>query len=497
VDEIEELLETLPSDLEGAYDQALAAIHKKDGNAGTFAERAFQWVLSCPTPLDISYLGVAVCQDPTKPFDATKKKTGDYVLSVCQNLLVANSGWVGFSHLSVQEYFDKKWQWKEQKGAKAHAHVAKVCLRALTDPCLPYESLETREYPRKAYKHCFYLNNYIDNYWHDRARRCDTYPDAELTNLMNTFFGQPNKSSRYYRHWVSKEALDGLPPIARDKDKPFLACVFLGLSRQFNIWRESHPDLLDANLETSDGYHIIELATSHSSFDIFASLLELGANLHARVKHNDIDKTLTVGQSSLYRATLCQVDGSPNKIQALLDKGVDPNFTVAEPNLTSYHSYGGRDAFYYPGRAFTLVFGGTLLQILARNSLVEQARCLLSAGVDISPVHPLYGTALHCAVSSGMPKIVQLLLEEGADVQAKGGKYGTVLKASENLTSQSARDREPGWDPMEVVRLLLDAGAEMEPGDNRAALIDRTQKKLDDSQREHNDETYEDDCYPM
>ncbi|KAH6986852.1 hypothetical protein EDB80DRAFT_176155 [Ilyonectria destructans] len=54
---------------------------------------------------------------------------------------------------------------------------------------------------------------------------------------------------------------------------------------------------------------------------------------------------------------------------------------------------------------------------------------LLEKGVDVNAKGGRYGSALQAASAKGYDKIVQLLLEKGADVNAKGGCYGSALEA--------------------------------------------------------------------
>ena len=41
-----------------------------------------------------------------------------------------------------------------------------------------------------------------------------------------------------------------------------------------------------------------------------------------------------------------------------------------------------------------------------------------------------YGNALQAASVSGHEKVVQMLLDQGADVNAQGGEYGNALQAA-------------------------------------------------------------------
>ncbi|KAL8701797.1 MAG: hypothetical protein Q9201_004711 [Fulgogasparrea decipioides] len=63
-----------------------------------------------------------------------------------------------------------------------------------------------------------------------------------------------------------------------------------------------------------------------------------------------------------------------------------------------------------------------------------------------------YGTTLHAASAGGHNKIVEMLLDKGADINAQGGEYGNALQAA--ITE--------GHD--KVVQILLDKGADVNQG---------------------------------
>ncbi|KAJ7439526.1 ankyrin repeat-containing domain protein, partial [Mycena galericulata] len=55
---------------------------------------------------------------------------------------------------------------------------------------------------------------------------------------------------------------------------------------------------------------------------------------------------------------------------------------------------------------------------------------LLDNGADINTQGGEYGTALQMASVYGHREIVQMLLDNGADVNARGGRYGMALRAA-------------------------------------------------------------------
>ena len=55
---------------------------------------------------------------------------------------------------------------------------------------------------------------------------------------------------------------------------------------------------------------------------------------------------------------------------------------------------------------------------------------LLDNGADVNAQNGLYGTALQTASVEGHISVVQTLLDNGANVNAHGGEFGTALQAA-------------------------------------------------------------------
>lgn len=71
---------------------------------------------------------------------------------------------------------------------------------------------------------------------------------------------------------------------------------------------------------------------------------------------------------------------------------------------------------------------------------------LLDKGADVN-APGIYGSALQAAAGGGDRQIVWLLLDNGANVNAQGGKYGSALQAARQGVSD------------EIAQLLLDREA--------------------------------------
>lgn len=98
---------------------------------------------------------------------------------------------------------------------------------------------------------------------------------------------------------------------------------------------------------------------------------------------------------------------------------------------------------------------GTVLQFACHKASLEIVQLLLDKGADINARAGYYGTALQvvCAFSrEANLSVIQLLLDRGADINAQSGKYGNALQAA----CYSGGDGKS----IELFQLLLDRGAD-------------------------------------
>ena len=62
-----------------------------------------------------------------------------------------------------------------------------------------------------------------------------------------------------------------------------------------------------------------------------------------------------------------------------------------------------------------------------RNKIVQ---VLLNMGADAKAQSEVYGNALHAASAGGHDKIVQLLLDTGADIESRSEKHRSALRSA-------------------------------------------------------------------
>ena len=457
--DVKERLGKLPDSLTKAYEELYSQICGEPGSTALIVDRAFQWIVGSCRPLNASTLVAAVCQDSDSSDLSPVDVDINSLLAACRNLLVVEptTGYCRFCHLSVQEYFESKWQPKMTK-----SKIAKVCLNVLLDPTLnAAQSACTDLYPCEVCDpfsagHCHEkyrpddaqhseiealkpLMSYARHFWHLHCNEACGYDLSEdLFNLIISFFGEPNEPSVAYIRW-------------RDS-----GCCF------------------------SDSYDLIELKYS-AIFGIcclgFPSVLKhcLAAGFQFINQRDDAGLPLLA-------ATLGA--GHPKTATLLIKSGADVNIIWDEWAVNLAKDESLRTVEFWHAVPITLAiqqgdfamaqlllqYGADTTKIVWCNYLLSSAftnanifRALLTAGLDDLVLSRLVSKAVYqlpfvddTASDTPVMEILRLLLAAGADPNEPNhaGRYplanalhGRQLEALQLLLYAGARWPRPDDDP--------------------------------------------------
>lgn len=197
------------------------------------------------------------------------------------------------------------------------------------------------------------------------------------------------------------------------------------------------------DVRNEDGRTPLHAAAAQAKLDIVRALLDGGADPNARLCGGDPNAK---GRTPLHEAAWTADAGV---VSLLLQRGANP-FARAAHDLTpvGFAEMRGKRAATNMRKAIATspIASELNLPSSVRAGLVARAGALLDAGTPVDTIDDGGRTALHHAVMSGQEALVRLLIERGADVNAKdrGGCYPLMRLQ----------------DTPEIARLLLAAGAD-------------------------------------
>jgi len=94
------------------------------------------------------------------------------------------------------------------------------------------------------------------------------------------------------------------------------------------------------------------------------------------------------------------------------------------------------------------------IHVYSSNNQLNKVKSYLKGGGAVDSLGEYASTPLHCASREGNVKIIELLIQYGADVNSKN-RYATVYPLFEILTSAKIEN------PFPLVQLLIDNGADI------------------------------------
>jgi ankyrin repeat protein len=390
------------------------------------------------------------------------------------------------AHFSVKEYLTSErlpepFQHKFSQ-AYARGHMTRSCLAYLS--CLKDEDSSVEVATQ------FPLAQYSAEYWIDHARHSETL-DIVGESILDFF--ENNTAYTVWGRLFHPES-----PWKFDSN-PFNGCP-LYLASLVGLDATVHKLLqrgADVNAQGGNHGSALQAASYHGHYEIVQMLLDKGADVNAQGGYHGnalrsassrgyyeivqvlLDKGADVNAQGGYLGNALQSASSGGHyeiVQMLLDKGADVNAQGGEySSALSAASHKGHDKIVQllleNNANVNAQDGeyGNALQAASFSGHYKLVQMLLDKGANVNAqarfkhklfkVHAMlrgrkiankddFANSLQAASYRGYNKIVRLLLENGADVNAQGGEYGNALQAA----SHQGHDK--------IVQMLLENGAQ-------------------------------------
>ncbi|TPR04710.1 Alcohol dehydrogenase GroES-like domain family protein [Aspergillus niger] len=462
IDSIRQVLTSLPQTLNQSYELLYKRIQDMGEGPRTVALQSLQWLLCAKRKLSVSEFLAAVRKSPVKCNSISARSIIDY----CCNLVVIDNVADTFrlAHVTVREFLEKN---SNDAILEANLTVSRRCLGTFL----------WGEFSEDGLLH------YATRYWPAHVQQLNgSHQRHEIQAVMTEFFTQEEHFEDWIEHlderpveegyrWSNSlerklEACFASPPSAL-----FTVSCF-GLSEVLDF--PEVMEMIDVNQTNRHGTSGVYLAARWGHTGVVRKLLQLGADVNgpgyqyggplqaaAFSGHEDIVRalldsgaTFSSTEKGEYSSPLhaALANGHDNIAEILIDSGLQlvtqKQFADAL-DTASFKGFTNIVQHLLDGKAgsFTPNICPDPLQVALFGGKARQAKRLLQSCTDINEEKGYFGNALAAAVASRKLALVQLVVDAGARLDARG-RFGLPLRAAA-ITNQ-----------LDIATYFLDKGAD-------------------------------------
>jgi ankyrin repeat protein len=397
-------LKSLPSTLDGVYENAIHRIKKQSEDDVVLAWRVLSWIVRTIKPLSSEQLQHALAVDETcNELDADALIDMDLILSVCAGLVVLDSqdSAVRLVHYTAQEFFERH---GSNLLPETDHDIAFTCLRYLSFRGTKGVSASDQDLIKKITS--FPFLEYAASSWGEHVAKCSSR-NVELDSLVERFLNDDTcRSGALQIMLMPKSKHEGFSQHVTKKIHGLHLAAHFGLTGIVEKLVEVH------NVDTRD-----EAGRSPLHWAARA-----GHSLTAKLllqKYGEADAPDCVNGTPLHLASRYS---HPEVVLVLIENGCDVN----KCNNV----------------------GGTALIWSAIGGSQDVATILLKHGADVHARTTRGSTALHKAVQGNHEAMVQILLRHDAEVDSmdEKGSHTPLLAATSNSNEA-------------IMHMLLEVGA--------------------------------------
>ncbi|KAL8773444.1 MAG: hypothetical protein Q9209_001547 [Squamulea sp. 1 TL-2023] len=428
---VRKFINALPEGVYATYDDVMKRIEEQSDVEGETAKRALSYIFCATRPLKLGELlhALAVEAEDTEIDESAFIET-EILLNISGGLIIVDekSGIVRLVHHTLQQYLQDN---RVKLLHEPEAEIARVCLTYLSfksfasGPCIDGDAMDQR---LQAYD----FLNYASHNWGHHVSNDSLWTDSILSYLNEEEKLACSVQVLHLAAYRTPDWQDRFPK----QFGPLHVLAYFGLDGFFSHFVQI---AMDVNGQDSDGASALHIAAKNGHAAAVKQLLDYHANINAEDSSGETalhcasrngDKTvvellLSYGANVMKKDTRgwgaldwAVIEGKDDIVKILLEHGVD-----AEAN--------GRNKALF---------------LAAEEGHATTVEMLLDNGAEVDAKDWLGSTALDFAAPGGYETTVRVLLQHGARLDLRDTQGNSVLH----------------WAvPHEAVtKLLLDRGAD-------------------------------------
>ncbi|KAL8853671.1 MAG: hypothetical protein Q9221_001482 [Calogaya cf. arnoldii] len=493
-------LDQMPKDLAGTYARILQRLEHDVEHVDRY-QKLLRWLVRSTRSLTLDELAECIgidLEEDNEAMDFDSVETySENLLKRCSSLVtVSDDGRVSLAHFTVKEFLVSEITRNDLKafyvgGEEVELELAQTCLTYLCYNDFVAGSITDEEAFEETISKYRFLE-YASTAWGVHAHLSKS-KEYDLLDLTTKLLKSPSEGRGNYEFWLQLyQKSKGTHHAHLSEFKPLFFAASFGLPNTLNellgdeeendlsSWTETECDpireavaqghtevvkILVEHYEVSDETKLSQylyIASSKGHAQIVGFLLDRGINVDAvggkqgtalQIAALEGHKGIVQLLVSKHASTKVVSARFGTPLSAAAEKGHERTFQML---LSAGASINGEGGWYaYPLISATVGQNDTIIQILLNkgaNVNLSGGRhvCALMAAAALGKLalNDKGADALHSASCAGHLDVVCLLLENGADVNAKGGKNRNALNAASS----------GGF--TEIVDVLLDAGAD-------------------------------------
>ncbi|KAK2592183.1 hypothetical protein QQS21_010125 [Conoideocrella luteorostrata] len=418
---VEQVLTAIPSGFSQYYDEKLGRLPPDPA-----IKDIILWVALAIRPLTLHELGIGIGATPRGSFTSEQVVKG--YIQRCSPLLESRADSVYFVNSSAAEYVCRLLDQTSPFAVDVqggHLQIAKRCLKYI---CTELSRAKKKNWGDKESQSRLPFLRYAALYFPDHAQAASS-EIGQVLDLEPEFF---SLISPIRELWLTVYCnLSGNSSIYPTIPVLHMVCCFGIAPIVRMLLDKGYHGCRDIEEQDDRGETALQLALKHSHYEVIEELLSRGADSNTKHRCISLNSCFLQGQNNIFNQSLEPDYISRDNGFSALHWACHQGYGAAAELLLNYEA---------DVNALSECFVLNISYIEGDGNILNQSASHEST-IDGQPRPKNVGfSALHLATLRGHEAIVKLLLDRGADIEAKIKSFAmqiTVVKGDENIVNQS------------------------------------------------------------